>query len=239
MDIRSDPRYFKYSFITNISNKCNSSLYKIYIIAEKTAEVNDMALVNVNNRDRTMVFMDIRNVIRSSRNECGGKFKIDFEEMVNLLTNGRPLNGAYVFDSAGHMNNEEDSKKFHDCLRYNGFRVVVCDLSEPESRNQKGVDVAMACEMVRQAYNDSYDVAIVISGDNDFVPAIEIIKNVGKIVEVASFEASFGKHIRMAADRTHSLSTMPIMCLEEFMPDVSEEDCVEINPFEEICTEVQ
>ncbi|MGE5484730.1 MAG: NYN domain-containing protein [Ignavibacteriales bacterium] len=32
---------------------------------------------------------------------------------------------------------------------------------------------------------DPYDVAVLVSGDNDFVPVVEAVKDQGKIVEVA------------------------------------------------------
>ena len=45
---------------------------------------------------------------------------------------------------------------------------------------QKEVDVALACEMVSHAFRNSYDVAILISGDRDFIPAIQHVQASGK-----------------------------------------------------------
>lgn len=52
---------------------------------------------------------------------------------------------------------------------------------------QKGVDVNIAADMVDLAYKNAFDSAILVSGDSDFVPAIQYVKSLGKIVGVASF----------------------------------------------------
>ena len=49
---------------------------------------------------------------------------------------------------------------------------------------EKGVDVALAVDMVRQAH--AYDHAVVISGDYDDVPAIQAVKDMLRRVTVVS-----------------------------------------------------
>jgi len=46
-------------------------------------------------------------------------------------------------------------------------------------------DVNIAVEMVKDAYNDVYDTAILISADSDLVPPIQTIKALGKQVVCA------------------------------------------------------
>ena len=52
---------------------------------------------------------------------------------------------------------------------------------------EKGVDVAMAVDMVRQV--GEYDLAIVVSGDYDFLPAIQAVKDRLRRVIVVSVMA--------------------------------------------------
>ena len=50
---------------------------------------------------------------------------------------------------------------------------------------EKGVDVALAADMLTLAFKDRYDVAILISSDADYKHAIETVKyETGKIVEL-------------------------------------------------------
>lgn len=50
-----------------------------------------------------------------------------------------------------------------------------CD-SEFEIPDEKMTDVQIGAEMVSDAYNNNYDTALLISGDIDLVPAIEVIR---------------------------------------------------------------
>lgn len=52
---------------------------------------------------------------------------------------------------------------------------------------EKGIDVALAVDLVRLAAEGAYDVAIVLSGDTDLLPAIETVATLtGAHVEVAA-----------------------------------------------------
>lgn len=52
-----------------------------------------------------------------------------------------------------------------------------------ESFTIKGDDIHLAIDMLRDAYENKYDVAILISGDGDFAPLIEYVRQKGKRVE--------------------------------------------------------
>lgn len=60
--------------------------------------------------------------------------------------------------------------------------------------HEKGVDVKIAVDMVIGAYENDYDVAILVSSDTDLVPAIRQVCKLGKIVEYVGFShaPSFG-----------------------------------------------
>jgi hypothetical protein len=55
---------------------------------------------------------------------------------------------------------------------------------------EKGVDVALAIDMVRLALRREYDAAILFSTDTDLVPALEAIREIKAHVEVASWRGS-------------------------------------------------
>lgn len=52
----------------------------------------------------------------------------------------------------------------------------------------KGTDVNIAVEMLKHAYLDTYDTAILSSRDGDFASVVKIIKNLGKTVELVLLE---------------------------------------------------
>jgi uncharacterized LabA/DUF88 family protein len=71
---------------------------------------------------------------------------------------------------------------------------------------QKGVDVLLAVDMLVGAVNQVFDVAILISGDADFVPAVNEVRRRGISVVVAGVESSMSKELRAASDRFVPLS---------------------------------
>ncbi len=53
--------------------------------------------------------------------------------------------------------------------------------------HEKGVDVRMAVDLLAGAYENIYDVAILISSDTDLIPAIQKVKQLGKKIEYVGF----------------------------------------------------
>lgn len=151
--------------------------------------------------ERVCVFIDLANVMKTAAGTCD--LDLDLDSMVHELLNGRRLVAKYVFDGdAG-----DASIRLRD-LERRGYEVRTgCRL---ENGKQKGVDVEMGLTMLKHAMDDDMDVAVVVSGDADFVPAVEMVRECGKAVEVASFKNGLSKGMRIG-DRTWILDELPIM----------------------------
>lgn len=173
-----------------------------------------MVIGSDNKNNKVMMFIDYRNIIKSVDTMKSLPFKLDLETLAKQLLGPRELVAAYVFDSKGAIGPEDTSKRLHDKLRYLGFRVMVRDAYDSGRQEQKEVDVAMACEMVVHALRDHYDVAIVVSGDRDFVPAIQHVQAAGKRVEVAAFAYTVGAAVIQTADKFHELEKMPLLSMQ-------------------------
>ena len=70
---------------------------------------------------------------------------------------------------------------------------------------EKGVDIKLATDMIIHASRDNYDVAILVSGDTDFVDMVQAVKDLGKNVEVALFGRGTSRALREVADRVVSV----------------------------------
>lgn len=79
-------------------------------------------------------------------------------------------------------------------------------------RYSKGEDILLASDMVRGAYTDQYDVAILLSGDGDFVPAVQSVLDAGKQVIVASFHSSLSHALEMECT--------DVIYLDEFLEQI-------------------
>src|SRR5947208_4027973 len=61
--------------------------------------------------------------------------------------------------------------------------------SEYEYTTEKRVDTRLVADLIHYAANGAYDAAVLISGDDDFVPAVEAVNALGKRVWVATWSA--------------------------------------------------
>jgi uncharacterized LabA/DUF88 family protein len=178
-------------------------------------------LSSENPDDRVMVFIDLANVQKAVRNKENNGFQLDYYRLVNELAGPRRLIGAYIFDAVSVTDHSsfDPRRRLHDALRFQGFRVIAREVNYGEEGEQKEVDVALATELVANALRNAFDVAIIVSGDRDFVPAVERVRMEGKGVEAAFFwdaeapgaKSSFSQHLQRAADRVHNLDELPVL----------------------------
>jgi uncharacterized LabA/DUF88 family protein len=70
----------------------------------------------------------------------------------------------------------------------------------------KGVDIALTRDLLSHAHFDNYDVAVVMSGDGDYVPVLNEVKRLGKVVYVGSFPGvGLSNELRLASDMFFSM----------------------------------
>jgi uncharacterized LabA/DUF88 family protein len=86
-------------------------------------------------------------------------------------------------------------------LRTLGFSPSVFKRLKGREKS-KGVDVALTKDMLTHAFQNHYDVAMLMAGDGDYVPLIEELKHLGKRVIVAFFgeDAGLSPSLKLASD---------------------------------------
>jgi len=176
-----------------------------------------MTLFAEHSYSRVMVFIDFRNIYESCRNFTGSdKVKMDLFRLTQILVGPRDLIGAYIFDaSLKGVLPDEETKRMHDNLSDNGFRIMNRESMVKRDGDyvQKEVDVSLACEMLEHALLNHFDIAIVISGDRDFVPVMQKVQAAGKRVEVAAFENVYSSESKRVADVYYLLNDIPFLSM--------------------------
>jgi uncharacterized LabA/DUF88 family protein len=72
---------------------------------------------------------------------------------------------------------------------------------------EKGVDVRLAVDLVRLAAEDKYDVAIVISRDEDLLHAVDTVQQIyNKPVELAIPEGAKAFHMKWISERIQRIT---------------------------------
>ena len=142
------------------------------------------------NSERVMVFVDGSNLYHVLGQNCS-RHNVHFDKLAKKLANGRDLRRTYYYNIKQEDVNGEQ-KKFLDSMFDTPYLEVKLGISKQrgEAVVEKGVDVMLATDLVVHAYKNHFDTAIVVSGDADFYPALQAVKDVGKHVEVAAFESN-------------------------------------------------
>lgn len=155
--------------------------------------------------ERVAIFIDGSNLYHSLEENCK-RFDVDFEAFSAKLCNGRPLYRTYYYnvlrDQERNPQAYSDQQKFLTALystRYLEVRLGASKL-RGDTVIEKGVDIMLATDLLRYAWQDMYDVAIVVSGDGDFSYAVQAVKDLGKHVEVAAFPANLSYELAQVAD---------------------------------------
>jgi uncharacterized LabA/DUF88 family protein len=90
--------------------------------------------------------------------------------------------------------------------------------------------IALTKDMLANAFNNNYDVAVLVTGDGDYVPVVEEVKRLGKTVYLTFFEDKDGglnKELRLASDKFFRLRSSFIQAWADRTSAPAEEDVVE------------
>jgi uncharacterized LabA/DUF88 family protein len=155
--------------------------------------------------DRVMVFIDGSNLYHVLSQSCG-RHDLQFDKFALKLANGRKLQRIYYYnirqESDTNPNMGVEQAKFLDSMYDTPYVEVRLGIwkQRGDIMVEKGVDVMLATDVVTNAYKDHYDTAIVVSGDADFYPALQAVKDVGKHIEVAAFDMNLSAESARVAD---------------------------------------
>jgi len=169
-------------------------------------------------KERVSIFIDGSNLYHILKNIFNDKKPINFNfgKFVEYLVGDKDLIGVFYYNSPLDRNKDEEGyrkqQRFFDMIqRIPKFHLILCRMQKRKVDGKiiyevKEDDIHLAVDMVKLAYNEMYDTAILVSTDGDFVPAIEAVKEKGKRVENVGFETKFSWHLKQKSDRFYRLS---------------------------------
>jgi uncharacterized LabA/DUF88 family protein len=140
------------------------------------------------------IFVDVANIFYAAKS---AGVDIDYVTMLKSATAGRDLVRAYAYTGLDPDN--ENQRNFHDFLRRHGYKVVSKDIRKyGDGKVKANLDIELVVDMMKTARN--LDVAIVVSGDGDFAPAIRAVQEMGVRCEVISFRGNTSSDLIEVAD---------------------------------------
>jgi uncharacterized LabA/DUF88 family protein len=93
--------------------------------------------------------------------------------------------GLFTTKNADDKQLKRDRLRHHD-LMHAGIDAKFYPMSQ--SQVEKGIDVAMAIDILQMGLTDIFDVAVLVTGDGDFVPLVRALMKQSRIVINAHFE---------------------------------------------------
>ena len=174
--------------------------------------------------NRVIIFIDGSNLYHIIRDIIGSSYSLidfNFEGFTKYLCDGRKLVRVYYYTAPLDKKKDEETykkqQKFFEYLKkIPNFNLVLCRMQKDIDNgilkySVKEDDIHLAVDMVKLSYNDTYDTAILVSSDGDFVPAIEAVKEKGKNVENIGFETKFSWHLKQRSDKFKQISINKVL----------------------------
>lgn len=145
-------------------------------------------------RGRVAVFIDGNNLFHAARFH---NIDIDYNKLLRVLLGDGRLLRAFFY--TGVDVGAERQQGFLLWMRRNGFRVIQKELKTFYDGSRKAnLDVEIAVDMLSLA--GRYDTAVLVSGDEDFVYAVNAVAYKGCRVEVAGFRSNTAPKLIDVAD---------------------------------------
>jgi len=168
---------------------------------------------------KLMIFIDGSNFlggVADIKLKTGKVYKIDYPLLEQFLVGNASKDGlirlehikTYFYGPKGVPEDlkslkfgiqfSEQIEEFKNDLIKNHVRVI---LKDKIKNKEKGVDAALVTDFLSLAYSGAYDYAVLVSGDADFISAIDEVKRYGKMISVICFESRFNEALTEHVDK--------------------------------------
>ena len=156
---------------------------------------------------KTALFVDAANIFYSQKT-LG--WRLDYEKFLNYFKSKTDI--VYAgFYSAGIATNKKQ-QKFFQAVRGIGYSTEIRELKIIKDKRGKTIvhkgdfDVKIAIDLVLMA--KKFDSVILASGDSDFAPALEYLKQQGKRIIVVSARGHISRELISLSSRYLPLENM-------------------------------
>lgn len=160
---------------------------------------------NLTKKEDVALFVDSQNLYYSAK-ICYGA-KVNYEKLLRLITGDRNLVKAYAYIVKPP---EGDILAFANSLEHIGYIVKIKDVrTRADGSAKANWDMGIALDVL--GIIDYVDTIILASGDGDFVPLVEFVRNKHKRVEIFSFPENTAYDLKEKADRFEPLDERVIL----------------------------
>ncbi|MEE9200010.1 MAG: NYN domain-containing protein [Candidatus Brocadiales bacterium] len=164
---------------------------------------------------RIGVFVDVQNMFYSAK--ALHQSKIDYSKLLEETVGDRKLIRAIAYVV---KKSDVDQSSFTDALERLGYEIKSKDLRlRPDGTAKGDWDMGIAIDTI--AIAPKLDTVVLVSGDGDFAPLLEMLKAHGCRVEVVSFRKSTSTDLIDAATKYTAIEESMLFKERKFQKDES------------------
>ncbi|QSZ67498.1 NYN domain-containing protein [Methanofollis aquaemaris] len=143
--------------------------------------------------------------------------KIDFEKFSDEACEGRERLRTYFYDCMPYQSDPPTEEERRRYAQYCKFRDIMEGLPRFQMRfgrlqkgigetfEQKRVDILLAVDLVKLSWTGQIRYATVVTGDSDFVPAVDAAKDAGVIVTLYYSKKAAHNELLSAVDERREM----------------------------------
>lgn len=172
-------------------------------------------------RGKTIVFIDNSNIFQGSR---AAGWRIDAKKLIDLIGTRGEIWQTIFFASVTDPPRFQQTNFYRFLKEIMHFETVILPLArrtihcskcgaDRTSYAEKGVDVALATRLLTLAGTRSFETAVLVSGDKDYLETVRAVKSQGMRVEIYSWRGALSRDL--AAE-----SSSDIIHLDDFKADL-------------------
>jgi len=172
---------------------------------------------------KSIIFIDGNNFYHNLKKVINKPKEIDFNKLSKLICSKFNLDLVEIryYNSVPKKSKEENYEKhlrFLEELKKDRIIVNTRELhGKGEYKREKGIDILIAVDMINKCLiKNECDVCILITGDADFLPVMQIIKDSKKEAIISSVYSGFSNRFREGKFRYLILKEQNILnCLRD------------------------
>lgn len=231
-DLSGDSGVYRYDIEYGLSQYKNISFIYLSTLIHLGDFVNDIEKKPIRLQS---IFIDWSNIFVHANSKY--RTKIDPIKLCDLVSNKDRVLQKHYF--SGEDPDNTGQYNFHEGLKKKGFLVhthelvnipgkVYCPVCKiimkpvcekcgnptilPRHKSKR-IDILIAQKLLQTS--DLYDEAILISGDQDFIPIVDSLRDIGKKVTIASFRETLSHEYLKSSDE--------IIYLDDYIDEIKQE----------------
>ena len=159
---------------------------------------------------RVGLFVDVANVYSSVKQVYGPEVRTNYERLIKYAQAQGHLSIAAAYCSLGGNSNEY---KFLMRLKFIGYSQVITRAVKqtPDGRMKANCDMEMAFAIGQAVLRHRLQKVILVTGDFDFHPIVEILEHQGVRVEVIGPDQCTAWELVVSAESFHYISELSLL----------------------------